>query len=164
MTRLDPHDGRHAHAAQHTDDPVGTWESEGGSAGIDMPSADQNRERARSSRVSLENRSASGSTEPLHPHPLANELTRDPLRRRRRAERIREDEGVGAGPRRVLRLVLLIIGVFALLAVCVAAFLFKEHRQILIVGAFVVFTYMIVVASPVLFASATKVAQDEAVR
>lgn len=108
---------------------------------------------------------ASGPVVPLRPHPLSNDLTAEPLPPRSPVEDAMEEEGVGAAPRHVSKVIGVIVALFAIVAlVAGGAIAFSSHRGLFIVGAAVTLLFLTFISAPILLAAGTKAAQDEAVR
>lgn len=102
---------------------------------------------------------------PVHPHPIANELTDDPTLVKAPPDQPPVDDlSMGRGGRRLLKLGAVALGV-ALLAGLVVGFVgFRDRPELLLAGALALAIYGIVLAAPTLLAGGTKVVQDEAVR
>jgi hypothetical protein len=106
---------------------------------------------------------ASPTHEPVHPHPLSNDLIDDALPPRTPNE-VRAETALGPAPRRVVRVLAAIVAVFALLAF-VCGFLVWPDRPLLVLAwSGVALLFFVGVSAPILLAAATKEAADEEVR
>jgi len=105
----------------------------------------------------------------IHPHPLANELTDDASVVELPGADPRTDHeaaavGANRGGKRAMRWGAVIGGVVLLVALIVCALLFRNQRELIVVGAFALTAYGLLLAAPMLLALGTKVVQDESTR
>lgn len=120
--------------------------------------------------TSVETTVHSGDPGPsTHPHPLANELTDDPSLVELPGADPRTDResaaiGSNRGGKRAIGWGAVIAGVVMLLALIICALVFRAQRELIVVGAFALAAYGLLLAAPVLLAAGTKVMQDEATR
>ncbi|MDZ4830550.1 MAG: hypothetical protein SGJ09_10190 [Phycisphaerae bacterium] len=102
--------------------------------------------------------------EPLHPHPLSNDLTTDALPRRGAREILDRAGGIRPTTRGNLWMLVVVVGVVGLIAIISTAFLTQADWRLALIGIPAIGLFLVFVAGPVLLAIKTKSSQDKAVR
>lgn len=101
--------------------------------------------------------------EPIHPHPLSNDLIEEDLPPRTATE-VREETALGPAPKRVFRVLATIVSVFVVLALIAGMLVWRDSPLLFLAGIGVALLFFIGVSAPILLAAATKEVADEEVR